>query len=197
MGLFAFGMRTLQKFEDEGSRLIYINYRSYVKYINYLNQVNIMDPISNPYAPGAGCPPPELAGRGAVRKDVTICIERLRRARPAKSVVMVGLRGAGKTVLLNKMRMDAEATGAQYDQDRSSRRSFPSGTYCSPVKARPVAIEQDRGSKGLRHEGSQGLAGFARRLKLKSYAIEVVLDYDFVSGLPDKGELEADLAALS
>ena len=68
-----------------------------------------MDPIRNPYAPGAGTPPPELAGRGELREQVRIALERVRLGRPAKSVLMVGLRGVGKTVLLDRMRDDAEA----------------------------------------------------------------------------------------
>ena len=70
-----------------------------------------MDPISNPFAPGAGTPPPELAGREDVRETVRIAMERVRRGRPTKSVLMIGLRGVGKTVLLDRMRDDAEATG--------------------------------------------------------------------------------------
>jgi Cdc6-like AAA superfamily ATPase len=63
-----------------------------------------MDPIANPYSPGAGSPPPELAGRDAVREQVRIGIARIRRGNPAKSILMVGLRGVGKTVLLDQMR---------------------------------------------------------------------------------------------
>src|SRR6478736_2187992 len=70
-----------------------------------------MDPVRNPYAPGAGTPPPELAGRGDLLEKVRIAIERLRLGLPAKSVLMVGLRGVGKTVLLDRMRDDAEAAG--------------------------------------------------------------------------------------
>ena len=70
-----------------------------------------MDPISNPYSPGAGTPPPELAGRDEIRETVRICIERLKRGNPAKSILMVGLRGVGKTVLLDQMRKDAEEAG--------------------------------------------------------------------------------------
>src|SRR4051794_22648436 len=72
----------------------------------------VVDPINNPYSPGAGTPPPELAGREDLRETVRVCIERLRRGNPAKSVLMVGLRGVGKTVLLDQMRNDAEASGA-------------------------------------------------------------------------------------
>ncbi len=70
-----------------------------------------MDPISNPYSPGAGSPPPELAGRDKLREQVRVAIARIRRGHAAKSVLMVGLRGGGKTVLLERMRLDAEQTG--------------------------------------------------------------------------------------
>jgi len=70
-----------------------------------------MDPILNPYSPGAGTPPPELAGRDELREKVRVAIGRIRIGNPAKSVLMVGLRGVGKTVLLDKMRQDAEAAG--------------------------------------------------------------------------------------
>src|SRR3990172_8461670 len=70
-----------------------------------------MDPVTNPFAPGAGTPPPELAGRDELREAVRVAIERVRRSRPTKSVLMIGLRGVGKTVLLDRMRDDAEAAG--------------------------------------------------------------------------------------
>ena len=57
-----------------------------------------MDPVRNPYAPGAGSPPPELAGRSEIREDIRIRLERLRLGRPAKSMMLIGLRGVGKTV---------------------------------------------------------------------------------------------------
>jgi len=70
-----------------------------------------MDPVRNPYAPGAGTPPPELAGRDELRELVRVAIARVRRGSPAKSILMVGLRGVGKTVLLDRMRDDAEVAG--------------------------------------------------------------------------------------
>src|SRR5581483_1695278 len=68
-----------------------------------------MDPLTNPFAPGAGTPPPELAGRDTLRETVRVALERTRRGLPTKSVLMVGLRGVGKTVLLDRMREEAEA----------------------------------------------------------------------------------------
>src|SRR5580692_10509176 len=72
-----------------------------------------MDPVRNPYSPGAGTPPPELAGRDELRETIRIALERVRAGRPSKSILMVGLRGVGKTVLLDRMRNDAEAAGIQ------------------------------------------------------------------------------------
>ncbi|MBL8660646.1 MAG: ATP-binding protein [Rhodospirillales bacterium] len=70
-----------------------------------------MDPRSNPYAPGAGFPPPELAGRDNLVERAAIAVDRIRAGRPARSLILYGLRGVGKTVLLNKIRLGAEARG--------------------------------------------------------------------------------------
>src|SRR5258708_4260723 len=71
----------------------------------------VMNPVTNPYSPGAGSPPRELAGRDKIREQVRVAIERHKLGNPAKSVLMVGLRGVGKTVLLDQMRNDAEGSG--------------------------------------------------------------------------------------
>ncbi|HWC24680.1 MAG TPA: ATP-binding protein [Flexivirga sp.] len=66
-----------------------------------------MDPIRNPYAPGAGQRPPELAGRDDELRTFDVVLERIARGRPERSVVLTGLRGVGKTVLLNALRSAA------------------------------------------------------------------------------------------
>lgn len=70
-----------------------------------------MDPIRNPFVPGAGTPPPELAGRGEILGASQTSLARLKIGKSAKSALLVGLRGVGKTVLLNKMQEFAEAEG--------------------------------------------------------------------------------------
>lgn len=67
----------------------------------------------NPYNPGAGAPPPELAGRDGLINQAAAAIERIKRGKPAKSFIMLGLRGVGKTVLLNEFERVAEAAGCQ------------------------------------------------------------------------------------
>lgn len=155
-----------------------------------------MDPVLNPYAPGAGTPPPELAGRDEVRESVRICIERLRRGKSAKSVLMTGLRGVGKTVLLDQMRHDAEAAGAHAIRiEAPENRSLPA-LLAPQLRLALLRLDRIEGAKDAAVRGLKALAGFAGRLKLTYKDIEVGLDYAPEPGLADNGELEGDLSAL-
>ena len=78
-----------------------------------------MDKAANPYAPGAGNQPPELAGRDAVLEDAKVSIQRTKLGRHAKSFIFIGLRGVGKTVLLNKVSAIAEDLGCKTCPRRS------------------------------------------------------------------------------
>jgi AAA ATPase domain len=155
-----------------------------------------MNPIRNPYAPGAGTPPPELAGRDELREKVRIAIGRIRIGNPAKSVVLVGLRGVGKTVLLDQMRRDSEVEGVytlklEAPEDRSLPGLLAPALRLTLLKLSTVAQAKDYATRGLR-----ALAGFAKALKVKFQDIEVGLDLEPEPGLADNGDLEADLAAL-
>jgi Cdc6-like AAA superfamily ATPase len=70
-----------------------------------------MDPRRNPFAPGAGIPPPELAGRDDLIERGAVALDRIRSRAAARSLIFYGLRGVGKTVLLNRVRTDAEGRG--------------------------------------------------------------------------------------
>ena len=155
-----------------------------------------MDPIENPYSPGAGTPPPELAGREEIRETVRICIERLRRGNPAKSVLMVGLRGVGKTVLLDQMRNDAEASGVHTIRvEAPEGRSLPS-ILAPQLRLALLRLSRIESAKAAAQRALRGLAGFAKALKVKFNDIEVGLDFDPEPGLADNGDLELDLSAL-
>ena len=79
-----------------------------------------MDRRYNPYAPGAGLQPPELAGRDRLIEDVTIDMDRVLARRPTKGLVLLGLRGVGKTVLLNRLRIIRGRQGIRDGQDRGT-----------------------------------------------------------------------------
>src|SRR5919109_1572556 len=123
-----------------------------------------MDPVVNPFSPGAGTPPPELAGRDELRETVRIAIERRRLGLPAKSILMVGLRGVGKTVLL-----------------------------APQLRQALLKLSRNEKAKDLAVRALRGLAGFAKALKVKYNDIEVGFDFDPEPGLADNGDLEHDL----
>lgn len=155
-----------------------------------------MDPVHNPFAPGAGSPPPELAGRAAILKAADIRLQRLRIGRPAKSLMLVGLRGVGKTVLLDQIRKNAESGGMQTvrieaREDRSLPALLAPALRLSLLRLSTKQAATDYAIRALR-----ALAGFAGKLKVVYHDIEVGLDYEPEPGLADNGDLEGDLTAL-
>ncbi|MSU51453.1 MAG: ATP-binding protein [Opitutus sp.] len=155
-----------------------------------------MDPVLNPFAPGAGTPPPELAGRDDLREIIRIVIERVRRGLPAKSVLVVGLRGVGKTVLLDRMRDDAEGLGIQTMRiEAPESRSLPA-LLAPQLRIALLRLSRNEKAKDLAQRALRGLAGFAKALKMKYDDIEVGFDFEPEPGLADNGDLEHDLQAL-
>lgn len=155
-----------------------------------------MDPVSNPFAPGAGTPPPELAGRDALRETVRVALERVQRGLPTKSVLMVGLRGVGKTVLLDRMRDDAIASGITAVRiEAPENRSLPA-LLAPELRIALLRLSRNARAKDLATRALRGLAGFAKGLKARYGDIEVGFDFDPEPGLADNGDLEHDLQAL-
>ncbi len=155
-----------------------------------------MDPVRNPYAPGAGTPPPELAGRDELREIVRIALARVRAGRPTKSILMIGLRGVGKTVLLDRMRDDAENDGIQTVRiEAPEGRSLPA-ILAPQLRQALLRLSRNAQAKDLAQRALRGLAGFAKALKVKFQDIEVGFDLEPEPGLADNGDLEHDLQAL-
>ncbi len=155
-----------------------------------------MDPIRNPFSPGAGTPPPELAGRDELRESLRIALARARIGRPAKSAMLVGLRGVGKTVLLDRVRQDAEAAGIHTVRiEAPEGRSLPA-LLAPQLRQALLRLSQIEAAKDYAVRGLRALAGFARKLKLTFGDIEVGIDYEPEPGLADNGDLEHDLQAL-
>jgi hypothetical protein len=155
-----------------------------------------VDPLRNPYSPGAGTPPPELAGRERLREQVRIALARLRAGRSAKSVLMVGLRGVGKTVLLDQLMRDAEADGfCTVRSETPENRSLPA-LLAPQVRLALLHLNRTEAAKDAVTRGLRALAGFARALKVKYHDLEVGFDAQPEPGLADNGDLEIDLTAL-
>jgi len=155
-----------------------------------------MDPRKNPYAPGAGTLPPELAGRDDIIEKVSIQLDRCRNGLAYRSFLMVGLRGVGKTVLLNKLAINAEAEGfAVVSIETPENRSLPAliipALRTSLLKLDRLAAAGDIGKRALK-----ALGGFVGAMKLKYNDIEFGLDLGSEPGLADSGNLENDLIDL-
>ena len=155
-----------------------------------------MDPIRNPYAPGAGTPPPELAGRDEIRSTAIIALQRAMIGRSGKSIIMVGLRGVGKTVLLDRILDDAEAIGVRALRiEAPENRSLPS-MLAPQLRSAMLRLSAGGTAGELARRALRGLAGFVRALKVKYQDIEVGLDFEPEPGLADNGDLESDLQDL-
>lgn len=154
-----------------------------------------MDPRRNPFAPGAGTPPPELAGRDALLERNAVALDRIRMGRAARPSILYGLRGVGKTVLLSTMRDAAEGEGMTIVAiEAPENRSLP-GILVPALRAALLRLDRmKQASAGVRR-ALAALAGFAK-LKIKYDDLEVALDFEPEPGLADSGDLESDLADL-
>lgn len=155
-----------------------------------------MDRIRNPFAPGAGAPPPELAGREDILGEAEVLLGRVRAGRPEKSILMTGLRGVGKTVLLNEIAHMAGDAGYRVIQIEASENKTL--TQLLVPHLRILLYELDR-LAGAGHKVRRGLAvlkGFLGAIKVSMGEIEVGLDIDPEIGYADSGDIEVDLPNL-
>lgn len=155
-----------------------------------------MDPIKNPYSPGAGAPPPELVGRGPILKQAEILLGRIRARRPEKSLLMIGLRGVGKTVLLNEVQRMAEEKDYQ-TIFVEAHEDKPLGALLVPY-LRTLLFKLDR-IAGFGNKAKRALAvlkSFVGSLKVSYGEITLGLDIDPEFGTADSGDLEIDLPQL-
>ncbi len=152
-----------------------------------------MDPVRNPFAPGAGNPPPELAGRQDILEQATIVLARAEQGRHAKSLMLVGLRGVGKTVLLNRILQIAEERKLRAHMiEAPEDKSLPE--LLLPV-LRKILIGLDRTGavSTVVRRSLRIVAGFAKSLKVKHGDFEIGLDIDPEHGVGDSGDLDNDL----
>jgi AAA ATPase domain len=159
-----------------------------------------MDPVRNPYAPGAGQRPPELAGRDREIAQFAVVLERVARGRPERSMVLTGLRGVGKTVLLNTFRSMAIqrlwGTGKiEARPDQSIRRPVAAALHMAVREIAPRHRAPDRIEYFL-----GVLKAFALRdpaaPKGSSVTVNLGIDVPALRGRADSGDLEVDLTEL-
>lgn len=153
-----------------------------------------MDEVRNPFAPGAGSQPPELAGRDRILDDAKIAVQRVIRGKPTQSQILLGLRGVGKTVLLNKIEQIAEEHG-HLTSIIEAPEGVPLPTLIYPrihqILRKLSVIEQARISA---FNAMRALRGFASVFKVEIG--DFALSVDPETGTADSGNIEYDLAEL-
>lgn len=153
-----------------------------------------MDPRENPYVPGAGTPPPELAGRHDVLERAEVALTRIQRGRPSKSLILVGLRGVGKTVLLVRFQTQADAQGFESSLIEAHEGKTLPELIVPPLRKVlfSLSLTAAAGEKGRR--ALRALRSFMGTVKLSWNDME--LGIDPVRGVADSGDLEHDLSDL-
>ncbi len=155
-----------------------------------------MDRIRNPFSPGAGSPPPELAGREGVLQQARVLFGRVLAKRSEKSLLLTGLRGVGKTVLLNEIERIALAAGYRTILVEAHE-GKPLAVLLAP-QLRSLLFDLDR-LKGAGNKARRGLGvlrSFIGAVKVKIGDLDIGLDIEPEPGSADSGDLEVDLPHL-
>lgn len=155
-----------------------------------------MNPLDNPFAPGAGVPPPELAGRDQLLESIHVSSERSRRLLAARSVLLLGLRGVGKTVLLDRVHRDAQGAGLATVMIEATERSALPPLLAAELYGVLLRLSRQQRMRDMASRALRALAGFVSALKVKYGDVELGIDAPPEPGLADSGNLEFDLIAL-
>lgn len=155
-----------------------------------------MDRITNPFSPGAGAPPPELAGRDAILEQAHVLFGRVKARRPEKSLLMTGLRGVGKTVLLNEMERMAIKDG--YRTIFIEAHEDKTLALLLVPQLRRLLFELNRlaGAGEKVRRGLAVLKSFISGIRISAEGYEFGLDIDSEQGTADSGDLEIDIPNL-
>lgn len=153
-----------------------------------------MDEVRNPFAPGAGNQPPELAGREAVLTEANTAIQRALIGKPSRSQMLLGLRGVGKTVLLNKIEEMAVAAG-----HITSVIEAPEGKSLSELLTPKInqvlrKLSLVESAKVSAHRALRALRSFASVFKVSINDVSISVDPEV--GVADSGDIESDLSDL-
>lgn len=155
-----------------------------------------MDPVRNPFVPGAGSPPPALAGRADILERARITLARVAQGRSAKSLMLVGLRGVGKTVLLNRVHEMAEADGYQTLMIETPETKRLASLLVPPLRSLLFRLDRMENISEQVKRAMRVLKSFAGAVSIKYGEVEIGLDIDPEQGTADSGDIESDLAEL-
>jgi hypothetical protein len=150
-----------------------------------------MNETTNPFAPGAGTQPPELAGREQIISNVRVALGRVKAGRAAKSQMLLGLRGVGKTVLLNRIADIAESDGYETVVLEAPEDRRLADMLVPPLRHLLFKLSRTERAGAVAKKGLGILRAFAKAFKVKVGDVEFTVEPE--TGTADSGSLEADL----
>ncbi|MQT13269.1 ATP-binding protein [Rhizobiales bacterium Sp-1] len=155
-----------------------------------------MDPVRNPYAPGAGTPPPELAGRGQILLDARTALRRVQGGRAERSVILVGLRGVGKTVLLVKIKEIADDLGFKAAFIEAQENRSLASLIIPMLRSILLTVDFSERARDVSKRALRVLKSFIGSVKISTGDIDYGLTINPEVGVADSGDLQADLSDL-
>ncbi len=153
-----------------------------------------MDPYNNPFALGAGSRPPELAGRDTILDTARVSCGRAIHGRNARSIMLLGLRGTGKTVLLNEIGKIAKEEGLMVSKVESPEGESLARLLYPEMRKVMRSLSGIEAAKQITTRGLKGLRSFASIFKIEVGGIEIGVEPE--PGLADSGDIEYDLPDL-
>jgi hypothetical protein len=153
-----------------------------------------MDFVRNPFAPSAGSRPPELAGRDAILEIARISCRRAVEGRNARSLMLLGLRGMGKTVLLNEIKKIAEAEGLLVSKVEAPEGESLARLLYPEMRKVMRSLSGVEAAKQIASRGLRGLRSFAALFKIAVAGVDIGVEPE--PGLADTGDLQYDLPDL-
>lgn len=155
-----------------------------------------MDEIKNPFSPGAGSPPPELVGRDPILEQARILFGRAKLGRAEKSLLLTGLRGVGKTVLLNEIKRQARAAGYETISIEAHEDKQLGPLIAAHLRTLLYELDRLAGTGDKVKRGLRVLRSFIGGMKLTVGDVTLGLDIDPEQGAADSGDIEIDLPNL-
>jgi len=155
-----------------------------------------MNPLQNPFSPGAGSPPPELVGRKNILDRSKIILGRLKAGKSEKSFLLVGLRGVGKTVLLNEIYKHSQGEGFKSILVEAHEGKSLPALLIPQLRQVLFSLDQMKDLNQKVKKGFRVLKSFLNGIKMKIGDLEISLDVDPELGAADSGDLESDLPVL-
>lgn len=153
-----------------------------------------MDEVRNPFAPGAGNQPPELAGRESVLTEANTAIQRALIGKPSRSQMLLGLRGVGKTVLLNKIEEMAVAAGHMTSVIEAPEGKSLSALLTPKINQVLRKLSLVESAKVSAHRALRALRSFASVFNVSIGEVSISVDPEV--GVADSGDIESDLSEL-